>query len=109
MTTRASILLAILLTASMGGCVNLDGFVFNGRHCSTTGPDEPSCSAFGNPWDDICATCEDDYAFSRSYDWIEGTLEPGQTVRGIDESTVVQRMVPTEDGLGELDTYFIPS
>ena len=36
-------------------------------------------------------------------------LEPGQTLRVISNDAVIREVLPTDDGLGELDTYFIPS
>jgi len=88
------------------GCLSLDTLVHNPVHCSTvstaTCEDKPE-------WDQICTPCEDDYDWAIEYDWMENTLEDGQTVRAIDAATVTNVRVPTTDGLGELDTYFVPA
>ena len=88
------------------GCLSLDVLVHNPVHCSTistaTCEDKPQ-------WDKVCTPCETDYDWAIEYDWMENTLTEGQTVRAIDASTVTNIRVPTEDGLGELDTYFIPA
>ncbi len=88
------------------GCLSLDAMVHNPVHCSTvsraTCEDKPE-------WDQVCTTCEEDYDWAVEYPWMENTLQPGQSVRPILASTVTNIRVPTEDGQGELDVYFIPA
>jgi len=91
------------------GCLHLDSFVFNPIHCSTVGPE--TCADSGNPvWDQACVPCDEQYDWARGYDWIEGTLDEGVlAVRPIEQSTVVALTIPTDDGLADLDAYYLPS
>lgn len=93
----------LLLTA----CLNLDPLVHSGKHCSTTGPDEPSCTDANNVWDAACLSCEDPYAWDVDYPWTDETLEGG-TVRAIDPETVTNHRLETTDGLGTLDAWVVP-
>ncbi len=87
-------------------CLSLDPLVHNPVHCSTIS----TATCEEKPyWDQICTPCETDYDWAVAYDWMENTLEPGQTVRAIDATTVTNVRVPTEDGAGELDVYYIPA
>lgn len=90
------------------GCLHadLDFLVHNGRHCSIV--DDALCTE-GNEWDLICATCEEEYIWNKEYEWMESTVSGGETIRGIDPSTVVNLDFATEDGEGTLNAYFIPS
>jgi pimeloyl-ACP methyl ester carboxylesterase len=94
-----------MLLAWFVGCANLDAFVFNGVHCSTVGPD--TCEAIDSPWDAICVPCEQDYDWGRDYPWFPETLAAGESVRPIDPALVRRVPIPTTDGLGTLDAYFV--
>lgn len=91
----------------LGGCVTFDWAIFNGVPCGEVGP--ATCEDKDNDWDRICIPCDQDYPWDRDYDWIEGTVEPGQTVRPIDPDTVQRTLLPTDDGAGDLDVYLIPA
>jgi alpha-beta hydrolase superfamily lysophospholipase len=97
---------SMLWILPLAGCLNLDGFVHNPVHCSTVGPE--TCET-DNVWDAVCVPCEQPYAWDLDYPWFEGQLEPGQSIRAIDVLSVVQATLETNDGLGQLDTYFVPS
>jgi len=91
----------------LSGCVSLDTFVHNPVHCSSVGPE--TCEDKDSDWDRVCTPCEEDYAWDVEYPWMPRTLEDGQTVRPIDAATVTNALLPTEDGEGELDVYFVPA
>ncbi len=93
--------LLMLLT----GCVTLDWAVFNGVPCAQVGPETCEDKPY---WDQICVPCAQDYPWDRSYDWMDGMLTDGQTVRPIDPASVQRLPAPTLDGAGELDVYWIP-
>ena len=95
----------MLMWALVGCGVELDGFVFAGIPCSQVGPD--TCD--GSDWDGVCLTCEADYAWDRAYPWFDTMLAEGESVRPIDPSTVTRTLIPTADGEGVLDAYFVPS
>jgi hypothetical protein len=95
--------IAFLLT----GCFDLDGFVHNPRHCSAVTAE--TCDAESDLWDKVCVPCEQSYDFGASYPWMDGTLTDGQIVRAIPEDAVTPISIPTTDGLGTLDAYFIVS
>ena len=105
----AAALAMLAAAALLGGCLNLDGFVFNPIHCSTVGPS--TCEDSGSPvWDQACVPCDEPYDWAREYDWIEGTLDvETPSVRPIDPSTVVQLVIATDDGEAQLDAYYLPS
>ena len=88
-------------------CLTLDPLVHSGKHCSTTGPDEPSCTDADNDWDAACLACEDEYAWDLDYPWTDATLG-GLTVRPIDAATVTNHRLETTDGLGTLDAWVVP-
>lgn len=98
-------LLLALLTLTMG-CINLDGLAHNAVHCSSVGPETCEDKPY---WDKVCAPCDQAYDFERSFDWMPGTLTPNQVVRPIPNASIVEVKVPTTDGLGTLDAYFIPA
>ncbi|MCO4773405.1 MAG: alpha/beta hydrolase [Deltaproteobacteria bacterium] len=110
MHKRALITVALVGCASLlTSCLTLDGFVFNPIHCSTVGPS--TCEESGNPtWDQACVPCEEPYDWTRTYDWIEGTLDDGTpSVRAVDASSVVPLVILSDDGEAQLDAYYIPS
>jgi pimeloyl-ACP methyl ester carboxylesterase len=92
-----------LLLTSCG--MNLDFMLHNGIHCSIV--DEDTCEK--DYWDKVCRSCEEDYEWDRSYEWMEGTLKEGESVRGISPDSVESHRLPTTDGEGELDVYLIPA
>ena len=104
-TPRGLLLLA--LAASATGCVNLDFAVHNARHCSVVGPE--TCDGPADSWNLLCVPCEEAYDWEKGYPWQEGTLTAGETVRPIPNDSVTRLTVETEDGLGSLDAYWIPS
>ncbi|MBR58290.1 MAG: hypothetical protein CMH54_09740 [Myxococcales bacterium] len=96
----------LLLLGFLSACADLDANVHNRRHC--TAVTEATCTA-DLYWDRLCTACEDDYEFNRDYEWMEGTLEPGQTLREFDLSTIAAEELATDVGDGTLFVYFIPS
>jgi pimeloyl-ACP methyl ester carboxylesterase len=92
---------------SLLACVDLDSFVFSGVPCSTVS--EATCEDQSNDWDKVCLSCDEAYDWAKEFEWMDGTLEEGASIRSPDPSAVVREMVPTADGEGELDLYFIPS
>ncbi len=101
----------LFLVLSFAGCVNLDGFVHNARHCSIVGTDtcENMPENYDPEWDAICTPCETPYDLQKDYDWMEGTLTDGQTIRPVDENLVTLERLETTDGDGELDLVHIGS
>ena len=100
-----SILLIASLTA-FGCSANLDGFVFNGTHCSEVGP--ATCEDEDDPWNKRCTPCDEPYDFGKDYPWQDGTFDGDvDTVRPIDPALVTQFEIPTVDGEGVLDAYHI--
>lgn len=99
----------MILVSLLAGCVELDGFVFGGVHCSTVGPETCDVEAGGDPWDVLCKTCDEPYEWDLAYPWFDSMLVGDETVRPIDASTVQGFTLPSADGLAELDAYFIPS
>ena len=98
----------LLLTGLTTGCLTLDTLVHTNKHCSNTGPDTSACVDADNTWDDACLSCEDPYVWDEEYPWFEGQLDPGQSVRPIDETTVVNHRLDTDDGEGVLDVWLVP-
>jgi hypothetical protein len=91
----------------LSGCVTLDGFVHNPVHCSTVG--ESTCEGVEDVWDKACLPCEEPYDWAKSFPWMDGTLQEGESIRSPDPTTVIGERFGTDDGLGELDSYFIPA
>jgi len=91
----------------LGGCLNLDSFVYNGIPCSQVSA--ATCEDLDSVWDQVCATCDEPYDWGREYPWEPGTLAEGETVTPIDPAIVQQQSIATDDGLGTLDLYVIPS
>ena len=91
--------------------MDLDGFVYNARHCSVL--TESDCTevpeGWDVDWDLLCVPCEEPYDWSKDYNWVDGMLADGEDIRPVDNATVVNDRIETEDGLGELDIYYIPS
>ena len=96
----------MLLPWLLGGCLNVDFAIYGGIPCGQVGPE--TCEGF-NQWDAVCLSCDEPYDWARAFDWFDTMLEDGDSVRPIPEASVVRALVPTDDGLGELDTYFIPA
>ena len=112
--SRASCLLLLPLLVGLSACFDVDGFVFGGVPCSTVGPD--TCEEIEIEWDRACLPCEARYDWGEAFPWeawFPRMLADGRTIRPIDGSidggAVVRTVVPTDDGLGELDTYFVPA
>lgn len=99
--------IALVATALLLSCgANLDGFVFNGTHCSEV--DDSTCNDASSEWNRLCTPCGEDYDFGADYDWIEGTFDGEvDSVRSIDPALVTQFEIPTDDGAGVLDAYYI--
>ncbi len=89
-------------------CLNLDPLVHSNKHCSTTGPEELSCTDADNEWDKACLACEDDYLWDVDYPWSDSTLEGVGSIRDIDPATVTNHRLETDDGLGTLDAWVVP-
>ncbi|TNE45659.1 MAG: hypothetical protein EP343_26280 [Deltaproteobacteria bacterium] len=105
---RLSLFLVCVLLSltSWTGCLNLDFMFHNGVHCSKISDKNCKNKEY---WDKVCLTCEQSYDFGRKYEWMDGTLKDGESIRPIDPSKVVRHQVKTKDGEGTLDAYFIPS
>jgi dienelactone hydrolase len=98
---------ALAAVCLSSGCLTLDSFIYNGIHCTRVS--EETCTAYESPFDNVCVPCDEPYDWARDYDWFDVTLEEGQTIRPIDVTTVQQQTLATADGLGQLDTYFVPA
>jgi hypothetical protein len=96
-----------MILAFLLGCATLDSFIFNPIHCSTVGPE--TCEDVTDPWRQFCARCPDDYVWDADHPWGETVLPEGQSIRPIDPQSVSRAQVPTADGEGTLDGYYIPS
>lgn len=92
-----------MIVLALAACATLDAFVFSPVHCSTVGPD--TCD--GGDWDAVCVPCEEPYDWSLEHPWMDGTLAEGQVVRPVDPALVEAFTLPTDDGEGELDAYFL--
>jgi len=98
-----------LLVAPVGtGCLDLDGFVHNPVHCSIVSAETCEDKA-DTPFDQVCVPCDEEYSWTRDYEWLDGTLDAGTpSVRAV--ATEVQRStLSSDDGEAQLDVYFIPS
>lgn len=93
----------------LAGCVVLDPFVHNPVHCSTVSEDTCAGTSWDPEWDAICLACDEPYDWAEEHPWMDGTLDPGQTVRPVLEGEVTQVSLTTIDGLGELDLYWFYS
>ncbi|MFH1808247.1 MAG: alpha/beta fold hydrolase [Pseudomonadota bacterium] len=91
--------LSLVMAITTAACVDLDSFQHGGLHCSAVGPG--SCDV-DSTWGKICKKCDEPYDWQRDYPWVDGT-----SARPITDAQQLQ--VPTRDGLGTLDGYFIPS
>lgn len=99
-------LLPLLLLTS---CIKLDFLVFNGVHCTAVGP--ASCEDRGI-WDQVCASCDEPYDWTFDHPWEQefpDMLDPGESIRPIDASTITSFRIDAGDGEGILDAYFIPA
>ena len=101
---KTTILLSLLALFSLG-CLDLDSFAHNPRHCSKVGPD--TCENKAEYWNKICVPCDESYDFGQDYSWFDETLETGETIRALPNSSVQNFKLKTKDGEGELDAYFI--
>lgn len=111
MQRRLMTITALALLTTSAACLDLDGFVYNGVHCSNVS--EETCE--GTPykqWDKVCLSCDEPYDWEQDYDWWadtpafpDGAAHP----RPIDPATVVNRRLETEDGEATLDVYYIPA
>ena len=97
-------LLGVLALATTSCNANLEPFVFNPIHC--TNVTEQTCTEGSRPFDNTCIPCEQDYDFGADYPWPDDAFSSGPP-RVIPDEAVERRMVPTDDGAGELDTYFV--
>ncbi len=98
-------LLGLLVLATTSCNANLEGFVYNPIHC--TNVTEQTCTEGSRPFDNTCLTCEEDYDFAADYPWPDDAFSTPSVPRSIPIEAVERRMVPTADGAGELDTYFV--
>jgi uncharacterized protein len=89
------------------GCATLDSLLYNPIHC--TAVTEETCSGPEEPFDRVCVPCEEPYDWGKDYPWPEGTLAAGQSVRPVPAEAVQALSIPTEDGEGTLDAYFLSS
>lgn len=95
----------LALLPLVAGCLTLDGFLFNGVPC--TAIDETTCDPELDAWSQLCVTCEAPYDWEKPYPWMQGTLAAGETIRPVDPALVTQHAVPTDDGEGVLDVWFL--
>ena len=82
-----------LLVSCQGA--NLDSMAHNPVPCTQV--DASTCEDVDEVWDRICVPCEEAYDWTVAYDWMDGTLEDGETVRPV-ETEVYQETLTTEDG-----------
>jgi uncharacterized protein len=97
-------LFACLVVGLCAGCLSLDGFVHNARHCSAV---EPETCEEEEPFNRFCTPCEEPYDWSVQYPWPQGFLPEGRTVRAPQQ--VEPMTLETEDGKGTLDMVWIPA
>lgn len=91
----------------LSACLTLDTMVHNPRHCSVV--DTWTCEDVDSPWDQVCLPCEDEYDWSRDYDWFPETLAEGESIRPVAAELVHDHELPTSDGLGSLDIVVLDS
>lgn len=99
----------MIMLLGLMGCLNFDAFVFNGVHCSTVPAD--GCVGDG-PWDSLCAACDEPLDWDTPFPFREdfpSMLAEGEDIRGIVPAGVERTVIPSTDGLAEIDTYWIPS
>lgn len=96
----------IVLFALLSACFEVDPLFHNPVNCADIGP--ATCEDKDDPWGKLCTPCDEPYDFGLDYAWTEATLG-GLSVRPIDGSTVQQSRFTTDDGLAELDAFFIPA
>lgn len=94
-----------LLLFLLAGCVTLDSFVHGGIPCENVGPE--TCNDTKNVWDNVCVPCDEEYDWTKTYPWMDGTLAEGETIRN--PTDVTRFTLDTTDRLGTLDGYFIPA
>ncbi len=94
---------------ALSGCITLDGFVHNNVHCSTVGEQTCEDTQLDPDWDGICLSCDEPYDWEKDYAWIGDTVASGETVRPVLEGEFTRVLLETDDGLGELDTYWFYS
>lgn len=97
----------LVLLAAQSGCMQLDFFIHNNVPCTEVGP--PTCEQKDTVFDEVCATCDEAYDWEQEYPWHPTLLSDGQSVRPIAAEWVEQVSIPTTDGKGSLDAYFLPS
>jgi len=96
-----------MIAALWLGCLDLDALNYNPVHCSADTAD--TCEDVEEPFDRVCVPCDEPYDWQRDHPWMPGTLEEGQTVRGIAEDRVTRVPIETLDGEATLDAYFLAS
>jgi len=84
----ARVITCLVVVASSGCILDMDGFVWNARHCSVVSRDSDECANRK-----VCTPCDEPYDF---------------TLFGIDAERVTQVLVPVGDGETN-DAYFIQS
>jgi pimeloyl-ACP methyl ester carboxylesterase len=89
----------------LAACANLDAFVFNGVPCSQVS--EETCEGAATEWDALCTRCDQDYDWAHDHPWFPETLRAGESVRPIDPALITRAPVPTTDGLGTLDAWYL--
>lgn len=104
MNLRASIAISVFVLISIAGCIaDLDAFMHNPRHCEIVG--KTTCEDVEEEWDRICVPCDEPYDWEKELTYFKSESRP----IGIPDSQIEQIAIPTTDGVGELDTYFIRS
>jgi alpha-beta hydrolase superfamily lysophospholipase len=94
-----------LVGVVQSGCMNLDFFIHNNVPCTQVGP--ATCEEKDTVFDEVCTPCAEPYDWAQDYPWHDTLLEDGQTVRPIHERYIEQVGLPTTDGKGTLDAYFV--
>lgn len=107
MSSRHAAFLSVSTAAAalLSGCTTLDFFIHNNVPCPDVGPE--TCEQKESPFDRVCTTCEQDYDWTEEHPWHATLLDDGQTIRPIGDGFVEQVQIPTTDGKGVLDAYFI--
>ena len=92
---------------TLSSCVTLDALLpFHGNiPCGEV--DETTCDK-EDIWDAVCLTCEQEYDWTKEYDWREKTLDTLEGIRPVDTEVVAAGWT-TEDGTYDLDAYLIPA
>jgi pimeloyl-ACP methyl ester carboxylesterase len=97
----------VLLLLLAPGCITLDALLPFHDNIPCTDVDESTCDV-DDPWDAVCAACEEAQAWARDYDWRNKTLDTMDTIRPV-ETEVEDAGFETHDESYRLDAWYLPS